>query len=64
MGRNSNLGGSHVSATELDKTQKAPHTSRTHKDDVLYIRLDDAGRFTTDQVDRSHSLSRDNDQKS
>ena len=34
-----------------------------HPGDKRYIRRDEKGRFTTDQVDVSRSLSRDNDQR-
>jgi hypothetical protein len=34
-----------------------------HPGDKRYIRRDDQGRFTTDQVDVGRSLSRDNDQR-
>ena len=34
-----------------------------HPGDKRYIRRDDQGRFTNDQVDVSRSLSRDNDQR-
>jgi hypothetical protein len=36
---------------------------KPHKGDERYIRRDDEGRFTTDQVDVGRSLSRDNDQR-
>ena len=38
-------------------------TIQPHSGDKRYIRRDDQGRFTEDQVDVGRSLSRDNDQK-
>lgn len=34
-----------------------------HKGDSRFVRRDENGRFTKDQVDVGRSLSRDNDQK-
>jgi hypothetical protein len=38
-------------------------TIEPHSGDKRYVRRDDQGRFTDDQVDVSRSLKRDNDQK-
>jgi hypothetical protein len=38
-------------------------TIEPHSGDKRYIRRDDQGHFTDDQVDVSRSLKRDNDQK-
>ena len=38
-------------------------TIQPHAGDKRYIRRDDQGRFTDDQVDVGRSLSRDNDQQ-
>jgi len=38
-------------------------TIEPHSGDKRYIRRDDQGQFTDDQVDVSRSLKRDNDQK-
>jgi hypothetical protein len=38
-------------------------TIQPHSGDKRYVRRDERGRFTADQVDLGRSLGRDNDQK-
>lgn len=57
------VGRARRAAKGVIQTMRKRETIEPHPGDKRYIRRDDEGRFTADQVDVNRSLRRDNDQR-